>query len=381
MPTRTTQMITRRQLKALERFDLRGARALTVYLALGPERQLRRAYAIAFKDLVREARRGLDNGTLLDLERERDRVQGWLDVEALHGQGLAVFTCQPRRLWRAWFLPARVRDSLAFEPSLHLEPLLDVVDEYERYAVALVNKERARLFTVFMGEIEESEALRDFVPGKHDQGGPSQARYQRRHEAHVRSHLKRVVEELAGMLRRKDFDRLIVAGPQEATSELQELLPIDLADRVAAVVPAELFASEAEILEMSLGIERGVERQAEERLVDELVETAGSGGRASCGLGETAEALTLGQVRTLVVADGLRTEGSACPNCGWLEWGTVARCPICSHAMDTDDELVERAIKRAIDQRGEVEVVHDKAARRLSEACSGIGSLLRFGQI
>jgi peptide subunit release factor 1 (eRF1) len=105
--------------------------------------------------------------------------------------------------------------------------------------------------------------------------------------------------------------------------------------------------------------------------VDELVETAGSSGRASCGLGETAEALTLGQVRTLVVADGLRTEGSACPNCGWLERGTVARCPICSHAMDTDDDLVGR----------EVEVVHDAAARRLAEACNGISDLLRFGQI
>jgi len=63
---------------------------------------------------------------------------------------------------------------------------------------------------------------------------------------------------------------------------------------------------EAEIQQMTLEIERGVERQAEERVLDE---------------------------------------------------------------------------QRAIDQRDEVEVVHDAAARRLSETCSGIGDLLRFGQI
>jgi len=49
--------------------------------------------------------------------------------------------------------------------------------------------------------------------------------------------------------------------------------------------------------------------------------------------------------------------------------------------MGTDDDLVERAIKRAIDKGGEVDVVHNAAARRLSEACNGIGGLLRFGQI
>ena len=121
----------------------------------------------------------------------------------------------------------------------------------------------------------------------------------------------------------KGFDRLIVAGLQEATGEIQELLPTQLADRVAAVVPAELFASGAEILEMTL-------------------EIGGSRGRRRS------------------------------------DWSTT---PICSHAMGTDDDLVERAIKRAIDQGGEVDVVHNAAARRLSETCNGIAGLLRFGQI
>jgi len=88
----------------------------------------------------------------------------------------------------------------------------------------------------------------------------------------------------------KDFDRLIVAGPREATSELQELLPTQLADRVAAVVPAELFASGAEILEMTLEIERGVERHADERLVDgsDLQSRHGHGRRPRGASGEAA---------------------------------------------------------------------------------------------
>ena len=42
----------------LEEFDGRGARVLSVYLEVGPERQPERSFQIAFKDFVKEARAG-----------------------------------------------------------------------------------------------------------------------------------------------------------------------------------------------------------------------------------------------------------------------------------------------------------------------------------
>ena len=79
-----------------------------------------------------------------------------------------------------------------------MAPLLELVDEFERYAIALVDKEKARLFTFFASEIEEMESFKDFVFGKSDQGGVSQARYQQHHEAHVYWHLKRVAQHMTG---------------------------------------------------------------------------------------------------------------------------------------------------------------------------------------
>jgi hypothetical protein len=59
-------------------------------------------------------------------------------------------------------------------------------------------KQRARLFTVFLGEIEERASFQEeLLPARTDQGGLSQAGYQRHHEAHVHWHLKRVVQRLA----------------------------------------------------------------------------------------------------------------------------------------------------------------------------------------
>ena len=223
-------MLSEEQIDQLAAFDGRDARVLSVYLDLDPATQVRRSYEIALEDLIKTARARLDDASAREaFETEAARVQTWLDSEKPRGKGLAVVSCSPRNLWRADFLAVRVMNHLAFEPTPDVAPLLRIVDEYERYAVAVVDKETARLFTVFAGEIEAVETFEDYVPPHHKQGGPSQANMQRHHEAHVFRHLKRVAERLTQLRRKRSFDRLVIAGPVEATSELRRILPRALA--------------------------------------------------------------------------------------------------------------------------------------------------------
>ena len=51
-----------------------------------------------------------------------------------------------------------------FENAPYLRPLIAALDEYARYGVVLMDKEKARFFTVYMGEIQEHEAVFDEVP-------------------------------------------------------------------------------------------------------------------------------------------------------------------------------------------------------------------------
>jgi peptide subunit release factor 1 (eRF1) len=367
-------MLTQEEIDQLARFDGGGARVLSTYLDLDPARQVKRSYRIVFEDLVHELRDRLDEPTRAELVREAAETDTWLRGHPPQGKGFALFSCAPRGFWQAYFLPVTVAEHLAFDPKPDVAPLLDVLDEYERYAVALVDLEKARLFTVFLGTIEESDALKDFVPRKHDQGGSVQGH----RAAHVHWHLKRVVQRLAEILRRRQFDRLVLAGPEEATSEMRRLLPRALARRLVGVIPAKTSGGAAEILEKTLEVERGVEREYEERLLDELFETVGARGRATCGVVSTLEALGKGAVRTLVVAEGVHTPGRECPNCARLEPGTVANCPACGTAMKPVHDLFHAAAQRTLLQAGHVETVHAEAARRLQERCGGLGALLRY---
>lgn len=366
------------RLEELVAFDSGGNLVLSAYLNLTPDRQIGRTYEVAFNDLVKELGEQLDDPARSALDREAARVRQYLESERPHGKGLALFSCTPRSFWQTIFLPVVVAESVHLGQRPYIRPLLDVLDEFERYAVALVDKERARLFSVYLGEIEEHEQVFDVVPGKHDQGGWSQANYQRHHEAHVYWHLKRVAAELSLLLRRRPFERLVLAGPEEATSELRRLLPRALQRRLVGTFPAELDVSEREVLERTLEIERRVERQAEERLVSELFETAAAGGLAIHGAAPTLEAIWLGRVHKLIVADGLRLAGSECSSCGRLTTDTPSSCPVCKGRPAPLGDVVERAIERTLEEAGSVEIVHGEPAQRLRQQGEGLGALLRF---
>ena len=370
--------VTQADVMRLVRFDGHGDRILSVYLDLGPERQVTRAHAIVLKDLVKAAREPLDKDTRHALDAEGARVQAWLDDEAPPARGLAVFSSSPAGLWATFHLPVAVPDRLSFEIHPLIIPLLGLLDDLERYAVALVDKESARLVTVFESRIESVEAFSDDVPGKHDQGGMAQARLQRHHEDHVLRHVKRVVQRLSEGLRQREFDRLILAGPEEARAMVRERLPHELARRVVATVPAEMFATDAEILQMSLEIEQRVERDSEEGLVTAVIDASKSNGPGACGMTATLEAVWLRQVLRLILADGLTAAGSECPVDGRLYPDPPGPCPMCGAETLPVGDIVDRAAQLTLEQDGEVEIVHGGAAQQLRDACDGMGAALRF---
>ena len=371
-------MLAPQRIVQLEMFDGRGAAVLSVYLDLDPATHVRRSYRVALEDLVKEAAERIDEPGRTALAQEAERVRTWLGEQAPHGKGLVVFSCTPGGLWQTEFLAVRVTNHLTFEPKPDVGPLLEIVDEHERYAVALVDKGKARLLIVFAGAIETREELADEVVPKHDQGGWSQSHYQRHHELHVHWHLKHVARRLAELHRDRRFDRLILAGPPEVTTQLRAVLPRPVATRVAAVVRAEPAAGDREILDRTLDVERRIEQHIEDRFLRELLDLAGPAGRATLGVTPTLAALWSDMVQTLVVAHGVHAEGSECPNCARLDRGRVKGCPACGHAMRPVHDVVHRAMGRAVDQSGRVEVLHGAAGKRLVELGAGMAALLRY---
>ena len=76
-----------------------------------------------------------------------------------------------------------------------------------------------------MGKIEElSESRDEMVPGQHDQGGWSQARYERHIEEHVRAHFKETAGQLFDLAQHRPFRLLVIGGTEEVVAGFIETL-------------------------------------------------------------------------------------------------------------------------------------------------------------
>lgn len=359
--------LTLDDISALANFDAEGAPVLSVYLDVPPGRRTKDGLRAAFLDLIR---------SLPDEDARRESVHAAPLIDDARGRSLAIFSCAARSFLQVFHLPVSIDNHVAFERKADVGPLIALLDDYDRYVVALVDKARARLFTIHLGAVEEQQLMYEDIPQKHDQGGMSQNRLQRQHEEHVHWHLKDVVERLERLARERRIDRLVLAGPVEPISELRAMLPRALADRLVDVANLEFIAGDDDVLAKTLEIEQRAEREVEARAVDQLTEAVAHD-RGTRGVADTLRALSMSSVMTLVVADGAGVPGVECFACRLLEPMARDTCVACGGPMEPTGNVVHRAMAHAIGQNASVEVVHGDAAQRLQEF-EGVGAILRF---
>jgi peptide subunit release factor 1 (eRF1) len=313
------------------------------------------------------------------LEEEEVLVQQFVRGPfALHGRSVIMFSCRPRGLLQVFQLQVPVRPLARFAERPAVAQLAGILDEHERYMVALVDKDKARLLSVYLGQAEQRANITDKYPGGNRRGGWAQARYSHHRDVHLHVHVLRVAEALLEELRRQPFDRLMVGGPDEARSAFLHVLPRSLRGRVAGSFLAELFLSDEEAVKRVRAVEAEVLREAGTRLVTDVINAASAGGRAVLGWEQTLQALLEGSVHELVLAEGPARGGSVCPTGHAAMLEALSACPFCGGPLELVDDLAEWAVEKALETDARVETVRGEGAQNLTARGAGVGALLRY---
>ncbi|HBB94801.1 MAG TPA: hypothetical protein DC054_05370 [Blastocatellia bacterium] len=377
-------MISRRDVEALMERDVQpDSPVLSVYLNTDQSdaANIQRAFAVVFRNMLREVDGPDDKTKQEQLKNDAKTVLRFLDDYREPRRSLVVFCDSSQDFFWVRDLSVNVRNTLRWRDTPYVRPLLELMDEHERYGVVLTDRAHARLFTIFLGEIEEyTEAFVDSDVTHIKTSGTdhlrSQMNIQRKADLHARWHLKEVAQTMSRLAGNLEFDRLILAGTVEATSELQRLLPKALRARVVGKVALPVEANISHVLEETLKIEREVEQRRESDLVEQLITAAHKKQNAVVGLEHTLLALQEWRVWQLVYSEGLNLRGSQCTNCEALT-ASDEPCPYCSHAVRAVNDLIQLAAERVFDLEGKVEQVRGPAGARLKEVGS-IGAVLHF---
>jgi len=323
-----------------------------------------------------ENNRGLTHDQRLGLKEDFERIREWFGNEFQRdgAHGLAVFSAGLDNVWRPRALIESVPDRVRVGREFHLAPLVPLVGRGEGALVAFVGRERGDLFRLRAGRLEEIVDHTDEVPGRHDQGGWSQGRFQRHIEKLVSEHLKEVAEEIDRRVRRMASPKVIIVSSEETRAELEDVLPASSKSAVVGWTTAEAHASANELLELTSPILDEARAKEETELLERWREGAGRGERAASGWAETLEAASDARVEALLYEDGADHEAWQCPACGRLS-ASGGRCPLDGTETEQRDDGLDLAVHQTVAHGGTVWAV--TAHSDLGPA-EGVGALLRY---
>src|SRR5215204_5406549 len=278
-----------------------------------------------------------------DVERVREVLRD--SAIATNGtHGLAVFACGPVGLLEVVRLPHPIESRAIVDDHPCVEPLVRGGSD-ERWCVLLVNRKTARIFLGEATGLQEIDHIEGDTHRQHDQGGWSQARFQRSVEQEKLNHLGEALDTLFARFKRRPFDHLVVGAPDELVGEVEQRLHAYLRDKLAGRLhldvenssPEEVKSAAAEVVDQHVS---DVEREA----LDRLKQGIGRGDRGASGPAAVMEALEQARVEILLLAE------------------------------DFDAPELDEAVEKAITQSARILVIrhHDDLVPH-----AGIGAVLR----
>jgi peptide subunit release factor 1 (eRF1) len=294
---------------------------------------------------------------------------------------VVVFDESDGFLWHSE-LAIPIREDLRWDRQVFLAPLARALDEFERYGVVLLDRNKMRLFTVFLGSIEEV-AYKHFASAdvRHVKTTGtdhlySGSRVQRHADEQVRTNLRQVIEEIDSVVNSEKINRLILAGTPDITAELRDLFSKRLALRVIGTVDIRMNASASDVLAATQHIARQYEEKVDLEAATSVVTAAKKHERAVAGLGHTLKELNSDRVWELVYAEDFSPPGYECAQCAALFSVSHPACEHCGCELLPVANVVECAVNRAFANGARIEAVNGEAAEVLY-AAGGIAAFLK----
>ena len=371
-------------LRDLAAFEAEKGCAISVYLNLDPTIVPTAADLHSHVNSLLDMGAKSDGANLAELTHDQrqtlradfDRIRRYIGDEFTRDgvQGLALFCDTADNLWRAYPLSEPVEDEIRVDRQLHLAPLVPLVGRGEGALVVVVSREQGRFYRLQGGRLEEIVDLSEEQPRRHDQGGWSQARFQRHIDGLAQDHLRAVADELNRLVRRRRVSQVVVVAVGETWAEFSDMLAQDTRSALAGVTSVEAHATPADLLDAATPVLETWRIDRERELVERWREEAGRNGRAAAGWEATLEAASDGRVDILLVSDTAQREGWRCPDCGRAS-AFAAKCPLDGTTMERYDDGRDLAVHQALVHGGTV-----WAVRHLDDLrpVDGIGALLRY---
>ncbi len=285
-------------------------------------------------------------------------------------KGCVVFASAAKGFLRSYRLSVKLEPMVIWDRSPFVLPLARLRRDYEDYGLLLLDSQEARLFLVRSDVIEEKEKVSIDLMNRHKKGGWSQMRFNRLRTGAIKSFLGQLIDDLQGWEKLPKVKGMVVAGQDEARSQLMEMLPADLKSKVLEEANLSIKTPPRDLVKLGDEIVRS-KRSKERALAEKLKDAVLKGLPVAYGLKEVKKALEEGRVNHLLISEGFALPGMICVSCHHIH-KEGDKCPTCGGEMAALklEELYEMAERTGAD----VVLVEDE----FLESIGYVGAMLRY---
>lgn len=373
------------EIKKLARFEEKHYPFFSIYLNTkwGDEQQ-RERIRLFIKNQMKKAYEQLRSNEGLERLFGEDQKQIERYIEGLVRQnyeegvnGLVIFSSRSAKTFLTYPSIIPFENQFFISETPVLRPLVKLASQYHNTLVVMVETDSAKLFEISLEGMAEERSIESYVPGRHDQGGWAQMRYQRHIKYHMDRHHSEVADHLTALFDTGKWEKIVVIGQDRILANFKAFLPERVRRHIVDSFSIDFSQNRSEIFEMVF--KRLIEKDREDvaQQINELLEKAFKRGKAIFGLNGTLEAINSGQVHTLYLLSSLSLAGGKCVICGTLipiQTSSILNCPLCKGEIKSVD-LVEEMIKSVIRLDGDVKWSDDNDVLKDND---GVGVSLRF---
>lgn len=388
-------MITREEIAEIAQFEDRDSCAFSYYFQPStPRNKAHKEEAILTKDLAREALRELERQSLdgdnkikqkyeaarADLDRIMRLSHDLLSTRGNGTHAKAVFACSSRNFWREFELPAQVSGTeLRVDRHFHLKPIAHLLGAFPSLGIVLVDRHRARLFDLRLGELTEREGF--FHPfsrrGRSDGfAGYDGGHAQRRANDEVLHHFKAVAEVIKDAIEKGIFEKWILGCQENLGAQIEAHLHPYAAQRLIGRFACELgHTSLNDVREHGERVFADWQETRCQEAVRETLSQARANARGVTGLRRVLRALEAGEVQTLLLGEDYHAQAVECSGCGHLDAHLVNNCPACGRETRQVVDVAEAILPLVIRRNVELFYVKDDPE---FDKVGNIAALLRY---
>ena len=373
-------MFTLKQIEKLKEFKPEDDTfVVSVYLNTDGQRYSKKEVEVMFKDMVKVWRAGSDEEKFKAVEDDIRKIEIYLsqNLDIVKSKGVALFSCVKKDLWQVYNFMVSPANEFVVDNVPYLRPLLVITSKYHRICTVVFDHRKARIFEIFMGDINLKAEIYNETPKKVKVGGYKgyeQTRIAEHKAKKIAEHYKRIADKIFEVYQKDKFDWLVVGGRSEDINQfVKELHPyLKKIHKGSLNIPID--ATEADVLRRTLAFEAEVESEDEKEVVEKLLTHSHSetSRMAVVGIKDVMRAINEANVDKVVFTLDFNYAGKYCPNCSFLAL-KEDRCPVCGAHLVRLNNIVMKLIEIAISKGARIYPVFTPGLLNRE----GIGAFLR----